>query len=178
MDKKSTFNKNKFIVLGVITMVIGLSCLVGYFVTEDKSDKIDNLTYNEGQLDHSYSQWIYSYRYWSLRRRRRFRKRHFDIYFVEDHVRYTAGKSVIANLYEEPFHNLVHEYPRPVAVIGYLDTDDPYVKDVYSIEIEGLQLIDVEGVKSDLKREKLVLLIVGLVLTLLCLFLFFKHFRK
>jgi hypothetical protein len=176
MSNKSTFNKNKFLVLGVITIIVGLSCIAGSYLNEDSPEKLDELNYVEGQLDYSYSPWIYSYRYWSLRRRRRFRKRHFDLYLVDDHVRYTGGTTVLSNLYEEPFYNLVHDYPRPNAIIGYLDTDDPFVKDVYSIEIDGLQLVDIEGIKEDMQKEKLILIIAGIVLSLLSLFFFFKHF--
>jgi hypothetical protein len=178
MTQKSSLNKNKFLVVGLITSIIGISCLIGHFVMEDKSEKIEELSYVEGQLDYSYTPWIYKYRYWSVRRRRRFRKRHFDIFLEENHVRYTSGSSVLSNLYEEPFYDLMYEYPRPNVIIGYLDSDDPYVKDVYSIEIDKLQLVDIEGVKEDLHNEKLVLLIVGAILSILGIFFFFLHFRK
>jgi hypothetical protein len=178
MTQKSNLKKNKFLILGLITIIVGLISLVGFYIKEDKSDQLDELTYVEGQLDYSYSPWIYNYRYWNLRRRRRFRKRNFDIFLEEDHVRYTSGSSVLSNLYEEPFYDLMYDYPRPNVVIGYLDTDDPYVKDVYSIVIDKLQLVDIEGVKDDMRNEKLVLLIFGAVLSVLGLFFFFLHFRK
>lgn len=157
---------------------MGLACLIGYFTSEDKFEKIEDLTFVEGQLDYSYSPWIYKYRYWSLKRRRRFRKHHFDLFLEDNHIRFTSGNHVLSNIYEEPFYNLMYDYPRPDVVIGYLDTDDPYVKNVYSISIDNLQLVDIEGVKDSIKKEKLVLLIAAAILTLLGLFFFFKHFRK
>lgn len=178
MNNKTTSNKKKYFVLGLITFLIGLSCIVGYFISEDKTEEIDNLTYVEGQLDYSYSPWIYKYRYWSLRRRRRFRKKHFELFLEEDHVRYTSGSFVMSNLYEEPFYDLIQDYPRPSARIGYLNTDNPYVKDVYSIEIDHLQLINIDGVKNDMKQQKLVLIIVGSILSLLSLIFFFIYFKK
>ncbi len=178
MAKKNGLNKNKFLGLGLITLIIGITCLLGHFLMEDKSGKMDQLTYVEGQLDYSYTPWIYKYRNWSVKKRRRFKKQHFDIFLEDSHTRYTSGSTVLANLYEEPFYNLIYEYPRPDVVIGYLDTDDPYVKEVYSLEIDNLQLVDIDGVKKDLYNEKLILLVVGAFLSVLGLFFFFLHYRK
>ena len=174
-QKKNSFSKNKFLILAVLCLLVSVGALSAYLYGKDDASKLDNLTYVEGPLDYSYSPWIYNYRYWGLRRRRSMRKRSLDL-FLEDNVnRYSAGVYLINNLYEEPFYRLVYDYPRPNAILGYVDTEDPYVKEVYSIEVDGMQLVNVEGIKDDIKNQKIIQIVVFIALLLLGCLLLFKH---
>jgi len=178
-DVKPIKVKNKkFLFAAVIAALIGLSCLVASFVHEDKSAELDNLTFVEGQVDYSYSPWIYNYRYWSFRRRRKLHRKQLDLFLEDDMVRYTAGEHVISNLYEEPFYHLVNDYPRPNARLGVLDSDDPYVKEVYSIQIGEHHLVNTEGIKDDMAKSKLILLITGIICSVLGVGLFLLHQKK
>jgi hypothetical protein len=171
---KSGLGKHKFIILSIICLFGGFGLGAVYLVNKDNVSKIEQLKFVEGQLDYSYSPWIFSYRYWGLKRRRLNRKRSLDLFLVDDLNRYTAGNKLLSNLYEEPFFKLTADYPRPNAKIGFIDTDDPYVKEVYSIQIDELDLVNLEGIKNDLKSESWVQLISSVFLLLLGSFFAFK----
>ena len=177
-QKKNSFAKNKFLILAVICLLGSLAAFSAYLYGKDDASKLDDLTYVEGQMDYSYSPWIYRYRYWGLRRRRALRQRSLDIFLENDVVRYSAGSYLINNLYEDPFYRLVYDYPRPNAILGYINTEDPFVKEVYSIEIDGMQLVNTNGIKEDIQNQKIVQIILTIILLLAGVLLLLKHSSK
>lgn len=156
-----------------------VSILAGYGYSPATAvvDDVENLTYSKGQFD-----FYQTSRKWKNRRKgdTPFRK-YLIVYLEDDLARYKDGKYLLENMEQNAVLMIYGQWPKDTIEIGYKETDDAGLRIMYDIRYQGKSLVDIEGIKSDAKKEAMVLLIfsvVGGVLALLSLIKYIVDRRK
>jgi hypothetical protein len=160
--------KHKFFLMFVVFAVMSILAGVGYGPAAEKEGQIDNLQYDSGQYHYYHTK-----RKWRSRKKgnRPFRK--YLVIYLEDHpARYKDGEYFLEHLEQNALLMVMQDWPRDTLEIGYLETEDAGLREMYDIKYQGESLVDLEAIKADMRLEARMLLIfsiVGAILSLLSL---------
>jgi hypothetical protein len=124
--------KNKWIILSIVSIIIGLILLIAYVSKSTTLAKLEKLNYVKGEL----------FRYEVQRKllKKREFKNQLDIYLIGDETCYKGSSHFITTINEQKFYQV--SYTGAPVEIGYIDTDDPLVKEMYDLKVEVLPTYD------------------------------------
>lgn len=159
--------------LATVSIIAGYA----YFPVSEKISEVEDLTYVEGEFS-TYQ----THRKFKHRRKgdRPFR-RYLWIYLLDSDARYKDGKYLLENLQQNKLLMFFKAWPGDTLELGYIDTEDGGLKEVYDIKIEGESIVDLSAIKKGLRRERLMMMIfsiVGALLSLLSLLKYISDWRK
>lgn len=169
--------KHKFLLGFIVFAVVATIAGFGYGPASRQIQDLDHLQYTEGEFDYYQTK-----RKWKNRKKgdRPFRK-YLMIYLEDDHARYKDGKYLLDNLEQNALLMIYADWPRDTIEIGYIETDDAGLRIMYDIRYKGNTLVDLEGIRSAMKREALMLLIFSIaagVVAILSLLKYLVDLRK
>lgn len=163
--------KNRFLFGFVLFAIVSILAGYGYGPSKADIDNLDELTYAEGQFDYYHTK-----RKWRSRRKGSQPFRKYLIIYLEDHpARYKDGEYLLENLEQNALLMAFNGWPKDTLQIGYLESDDSGLRLMYDIKYDGKSLVDIEGIKEDMRKEALMLLIFSIVGGILSVLSLAKH---
>ncbi|CAG5081375.1 hypothetical protein [Parvicella tangerina] len=166
-----TMKKHRFLFGFLIFAITAILAGYGYLPALNELDELEKVQYTEGEFD-GYN----TKRKWRSRRKGKqpFRK-YLYIYLEDDLARYEDSKYLLGNLEQNALLMVFDQWPRERIEIGYVETDDAGLRKIYNIKYQGESLVDMEGIKTDIKREAMMLLIFSIVAGILAVLSLIKY---
>lgn len=169
--------KHRFLFTFLLFAIVSVLAGYGYGPVSDKAGELDGLQYTEGEFDYYQTKRKYRNR---RKGDRPFRK-YLMIYLEDDLFRYKDGSYLLEHLEQNALLMIFRQWPRDTIEIGYIETEDAGLREMYDIKYQGESLVDVEGIKGSMKTEATMMLIfsiVGGILSLLSLVKYLFDLKK
>lgn len=145
----------------------------GYFPVREQISNLDNITYTSGEFSYYQTKRKYRSRKKSTKPFRKF----LLIYLKEDSSRYIDGSYFLDNLEQNALLMIFQQWPRDTIEIGYLPTEDSGLREMYDIKHKGKSLVNLDGIRSNLNTESIMMLIFSLLAGILAILVLLKHIQ-
>lgn len=163
--------RHRFLFIAILLAIVASLAGYGYFPVSQKLEDIKDLKYAQGEFEYYQTHWKYRSRKKSDRPFRKF----LMIQLKDDLYRFKDGKFFLDHLEQNALLMLMTDWPRDTLEIGFLDTEDSGLKEMYDVKYQGESLVNLEGIRSSMKTEKTMMLVFSIVGALLSIVSLIKY---